>query len=154
MNQNQSQFNAAAIAQQFTNNCNQFYNLLSQNQNENLLAIKNQLNQELQTYQQEGILTGPQKIHPYSIILLDEMEKAPDDVLKALLGLMDEGTLKDSTGEEVSFKNSIIVFTTNMSTTTTKTHTQQNVGSGIHISVGCFVITTNQKRTSTLIVEI
>ena len=40
MNQNKSQFNAAAIAEQFTNNCNQFDNLLSQNQNENLLAIK------------------------------------------------------------------------------------------------------------------
>lgn len=64
-------------------------------------------------HEREGILTGPQKVHPYSIVLLDEMEKAPDEVLKALLGLMDEGTLKDSSGEEVSFKNSIIVFTTN-----------------------------------------
>lgn len=64
-------------------------------------------------HEQEGILTGPQKVHPYSIVLMDEMEKAPNEVLKALLGLMDDGMLTDSTGQEVSFKNSIIVFTTN-----------------------------------------
>jgi ATP-dependent Clp protease ATP-binding subunit ClpC len=64
-------------------------------------------------HEQEGILTGPQKVHPYSIVLFDEMEKAPDEVLKALLGLMDEGTMTDSTGEQVCFKNSIIIFTTN-----------------------------------------
>jgi ATP-dependent Clp protease ATP-binding subunit ClpC len=52
-------------------------------------------------------------VHPYSIILLDEMEKAPDEVLKALLGLMDDGLLTDSTGQEVNFRNAIIVFTTN-----------------------------------------
>lgn len=64
-------------------------------------------------HEKDGMLTGPQKVHPYSVILLDEMEKAPDEVLKALLGLMDEGIMKDSSGEEVSFKNAIIVFTTN-----------------------------------------
>ena len=62
---------------------------------------------------EEGTLTGPQKLNPYSVVLMDEMEKTTNEVIRALLGLMDNGKMTDSSGEEVSFKNSIIVFTTN-----------------------------------------
>lgn len=66
---------------------------------------------------EEGQLTGPQKLNPYSVILFDEMDKASDAVIKGLLGLLDNGYLYDSTGEKVSFKNAMIIFTTNFGAT-------------------------------------
>lgn len=50
---------------------------------------------------------------PYSVVLMDEIEKAHPDVLSALLQLIDEGVLKDSTGKEASFRDSIIIATSN-----------------------------------------
>ena len=57
MNQNQSQFNAAAIGEQFKTTCNKFDRLLSQDQDEKLLAIKQQLHQHLEAYKKDGVLT-------------------------------------------------------------------------------------------------
>ncbi len=57
MNQNQSQFNAAAIGEHFKVTCNKLDNLISQNQDEKLLAIKQQFHQNLETYKKDGVLT-------------------------------------------------------------------------------------------------
>ena len=52
--------------------------------------------------------------HPYSIVLLDEVEKAHPDVFNLLLQVMDEGRLTDSLGRHVDFKNTIIIMTSNV----------------------------------------
>lgn len=65
-------------------------------------------------YEEGGYLTEAVRRRPYSIILLDEIEKAHHDVFNLLLQLMDEGRLTDSQGRTVDFKNSIIVMTSNI----------------------------------------
>ena len=52
--------------------------------------------------------------HPYSVVLLDELEKAHGDVFNMLLQVMDEGRLTDSLGRKVDFKNTIIIMTSNI----------------------------------------
>lgn len=64
-------------------------------------------------HERDGVLTGPQALHPYSVVLFDEIEKAPDEVLKALLGLLDDGEMVNSRGEQIPFNNAMIIFTTN-----------------------------------------
>ena len=59
-------------------------------------------------------LTEAVKRKPYSVILLDEIEKAAPDVLNILLQILDEGQLKDSKGRRIDFKNTIIVMTSNI----------------------------------------
>ena len=54
------------------------------------------------------------KRHPYSIVLLDEIEKANKDVFNLLLQVMDEGRLTDSNGSTVDFKNTVIILTSNV----------------------------------------
>ena len=51
---------------------------------------------------------------PYSVVVLDEIEKAHPDVFNILLQIMDEGTLTDSLGHKVSFKNTILIMTSNV----------------------------------------
>ena len=58
-------------------------------------------------------LTDKVKRHPYSIILLDEIEKAHPDVFNILLQVLDDGRLTDSQGNTVSFENTIIIMTSN-----------------------------------------
>jgi ATP-dependent Clp protease ATP-binding subunit ClpC len=65
-------------------------------------------------YEEGGILTEKVRRHPYSVILLDEIEKAHPDVYNLLLQVMDEGHLTDSLGHKVDFKNSILVMTSNI----------------------------------------
>ena len=65
-------------------------------------------------YEEGGYLTEAVRRRPYSIILLDEIEKAHHDVFNILLQLMDEGRLTDSQGRTVDFKNCIIVMTSNI----------------------------------------
>ncbi|MBN2546134.1 MAG: AAA family ATPase [Spirochaetes bacterium] len=65
-------------------------------------------------YDEGGQLTELVRRSPYSIILLDEMEKAHEDVFNIFLQIFDEGRLTDSQGVEVSFKNSIIIATSNL----------------------------------------
>ena len=64
-------------------------------------------------YDDAGQLTEKVKRHPYSIILLDEIEKAHPDVFNILLQVLDDGKLTDSQGNTVSFANTIIIMTSN-----------------------------------------
>ncbi len=65
-------------------------------------------------YDEGGQLTERIRRAPYSIVLLDEMEKAHEDVFNIFLQIFDEGRLTDSQGVETSFKNSIIIATSNL----------------------------------------
>ncbi len=68
-------------------------------------------------YDDAGQLTEKVKRNPYSIILLDEIEKAHPDVFNLLLQVLDEGRLTDSQGNTVSFENTIIIMTSNAGST-------------------------------------
>lgn len=65
-------------------------------------------------YEEGGQLTEKVRRHPYSVVLLDELEKAHTDVFNMLLQVMDEGRLTDSLGRKVDFKNTIIIMTSNI----------------------------------------
>ena len=65
-------------------------------------------------YEQGGQLTEAIRRKPYSIILLDEIEKAHVDVLNVLLQILDDGRLTDAQGRVINFKNTIIIMTTNI----------------------------------------
>lgn len=65
-------------------------------------------------YEEGGQLTERVRRHPYSIVLLDEVEKAHPDVFNLLLQVMDEGRLTDSLGRHIDFKNTIIIMTSNV----------------------------------------
>jgi ATP-dependent Clp protease ATP-binding subunit ClpC len=65
-------------------------------------------------YEEGGQLTEAIRRSPHSVILFDELEKAHEDVLNLLLQIMDEGTLTDGKGRTVSFKNNILVMTSNI----------------------------------------
>ena len=65
-------------------------------------------------FEEEGMLTKRVRKNPYSIILLDEIEKAHPDVINILLQILDEGNLTDSTGRKINFKNTIIIMTSNV----------------------------------------
>ncbi len=65
-------------------------------------------------YEEGGQLTEAVRRKPYSVVLLDEIEKAHPDVFNLLLQVLDEGTLTDSQGKAVNFKNTIIIMTSNI----------------------------------------
>ena len=65
-------------------------------------------------YDEGGQLTEAVRRRPYSVILLDEMEKAHPDVFNILLQVLDDGRLTDGQGRQVSFKNTIIIMTSNV----------------------------------------
>jgi ATP-dependent Clp protease ATP-binding subunit ClpC len=67
-------------------------------------------------YEEGGQLTERVRRKPYSIILLDEIEKAHPDVFNILLQVMDEGRITDSLGRRIDFKNTIIIMTSNVGT--------------------------------------
>lgn len=64
-------------------------------------------------YEEGGQLTEKVRRHPYSIVLLDEIEKAHPDVFNTLLQVMDEGRMTDGNGTTVDFRNTIIILTSN-----------------------------------------
>ncbi len=64
-------------------------------------------------YEQGGLLTDAVIKHPYAVVLLDEIEKAHEDVYNILLQVMDHGTLTDNNGRKADFRNIILVLTTN-----------------------------------------
>ena len=64
-------------------------------------------------YDDAGQLTEKIRRHPYSVVLLDEIEKAHEDVFNILLQIMDDGRITDSHGKVVSFENAIIIMTSN-----------------------------------------
>ena len=65
-------------------------------------------------YGETGLLTEGVKRNPYSVVLLDEIEKAHPDVVQVLLQLLEEGTVADSTGETINFRNTIVIMTGNI----------------------------------------
>ena len=65
-------------------------------------------------YEEGGQLTEAVRRHPYSIVLLDEIEKAHPEVFNILLQVLDDGRITDSKGNLVSFKNTIIIMTSNI----------------------------------------
>ena len=67
-------------------------------------------------YEEGGQLTEKVRRHPYSVVLLDEVEKAHPDVFNMLLQVLDEGCLTDSLGRKVNFKNTIVIMTSNIGT--------------------------------------
>lgn len=65
-------------------------------------------------YEEGGQLTEAVRRHPFSVVLFDEIEKAHTDVFNIFLQILDEGTLTDGQGRHVSFKNTIIIMTSNI----------------------------------------
>lgn len=65
-------------------------------------------------YEQAGELSEQVRRKPYSVVLLDEIEKAHPDILNILLQVLDEGELKDNQGRNINFKNTIIIMTSNV----------------------------------------
>lgn len=80
-------------------------------------------------YDEGGQLTERVRRHPYSVVLFDEIEKAHPDVFNLMLQIFDEGHLTDSLGHKVSFKNTIIILTSNVGSRQVK-----EFGSGIGFS--------------------
>lgn len=77
-------------------------------------------------YEEGGILTEKVRRKPYSVVLLDEIEKAHPDVFNLLLQVLDDGILTDSLGHKVDFRNTIIIMTSNIGARDIK-----NLGRGI-----------------------
>ena len=77
-------------------------------------------------YEEGGQLTEKVRRRPYSVVLLDEIEKAHPDVFNLLLQVMDEGRLTDSLGRRIDFKNTLIIMTSNIGTRQLK-----DFGSGV-----------------------
>jgi ATP-dependent Clp protease ATP-binding subunit ClpC len=64
-------------------------------------------------YEEGGVLTEAVRRHPYSVVLLDEIEKAHPDVFNLLLQLLEEGELSDNLGHIVNFRNTVVIMTSN-----------------------------------------
>ena len=65
-------------------------------------------------YEEGGQLTEAVRRRPYSVILLDEIEKAHPEVFNILLQMLDDGRITDSQGRMVNFKNTVIIMTSNI----------------------------------------
>ncbi len=77
-------------------------------------------------YDEGGQLTEAVRRHPYSVILLDEVEKAHPDVFNILLQVLDDGRLTDGQGRVVNFKNSIIIMTSNIGSQIIRDHAAES----------------------------
>ena len=64
-------------------------------------------------FEQGGQLVDAVRTHPYSVVLLDEMEKAHEDIYNILLQVMDHATLTDNTGRKADFRNTVLILTSN-----------------------------------------
>ncbi|HKK43971.1 MAG TPA: ATP-dependent Clp protease ATP-binding subunit [Balneolaceae bacterium] len=82
-------------------------------------------------YEEGGMLTEKVRRKPYSVVLLDEIEKAHPDVFNILLQVLDDGILTDSLGRKVDFRNTIIIMTSNIGARDIR-----NLGKGIGFSAG------------------
>ncbi len=82
-------------------------------------------------YEEGGQLTEKVRRRPYSVVLLDEIEKAHPDVYNMLLQVLDEGCLTDSLGRKVDFKNTIVIMTSNIGTRELK-----DFGTGVGFHTG------------------
>ena len=79
-------------------------------------------------YDEGGQLTEQVRNHPYSVVLLDEAEKAHQDIFNLMLQVFDDGYLTDSKGRKVDFKNTIIIMTSNLGAT--RLRDEKSVGFG------------------------
>jgi ATP-dependent Clp protease ATP-binding subunit ClpC len=79
-------------------------------------------------YEDSGTLTKAVRRKPYSVILLDEIEKAHPDVFNILLQVLDEGHLTDNYGRVIDFKNTVVIMTSNVGA-----RDQQNQGARLHV---------------------
>ena len=80
-------------------------------------------------YEEGGQLTEQVRRRPYSVVLFDEIEKAHPDVFNMLLQILDDGRLTDGQGRTVSFKNTVIVMTSNIGTGMVEKNT---IGFSVH----------------------
>jgi ATP-dependent Clp protease ATP-binding subunit ClpC len=76
-------------------------------------------------YEESGQLTERVRRRPYSVLLLDEIEKAHPDVFNILLQILDDGRLTDSQGRTVDFKNAVIIMTSNMGAERIQAHARK-----------------------------
>lgn len=84
-------------------------------------------------FDNNGQLTEPVRQKPYCVVLLDEIEKAHPDIFNLLLQVMDEGRLTDSHGRTVSFRNTILIMTSNIGS---REVAERGKGVGFHTSTG------------------
>ncbi|HZC84174.1 MAG TPA: AAA family ATPase, partial [Rubrobacter sp.] len=77
-------------------------------------------------YEEAGQLTEAVRRRPYSVLLLDEIEKAHPDVFNILLQILDDGRLTDAQGRTVDFKNTVIIMTSNMGAERIQAHARRN----------------------------
>lgn len=96
-------------------------------------------------YEEGGQLTEKVRRKPYSVVLLDEIEKAHPDVFNILLQVLDDGTLTDGLGRRVDFRNTIIIMTSNIGVRELK-----DFGSGIGFSTTSMKSTEDQLIKSTI----
>ena len=95
-------------------------------------------------FEEEGMLTKKVRNNPYSIILLDEIEKAHPDIMNILLQILDDGILTDSSGRNINFKNTLIIMTSNIGAS--KITENRNLGFGNN--------NTNESNKKTVIGEL
>ena len=96
-------------------------------------------------YEEGGQLTEKVRRRPYSVVLLDEIEKAHPDVFHLLLQVLDEGQLTDSLGRRVDFRNTIVIMTSNIGTRQLK-----DFGQGVGFSTSAKQSSTNEYAKSVI----
>ena len=99
-------------------------------------------------YENGGQLTEKVKRKPYSVILLDEIEKAHPDIFNTLLQVLDEGHMTDGTGRKVDFKNTVIIMTSNVGV-----KQLQEFGNGIGFGFATAARVEKQKELANQILE-
>ena len=77
-------------------------------------------------YEEAGQLTEVVRRKPYSVVLLDEIEKAHPDVFNLLLQILDDGRLTDAQGRTVDFKNTVVIMTSNLGAERIQAHARRN----------------------------
>ncbi len=88
-------------------------------------------------YEEGGQLSEAVRRRPYSVVLFDEVEKAHPDVMNLLLQILEEGTITDSLGRKIDFRNTIIIMTSNVGASTIKRQTTLGFGA---MTVGLLVV--------------
>lgn len=96
-------------------------------------------------YEEGGQLTEQVRRKPYSVVLLDEIEKAHPDVFNILLQVLDDGHITDSLGRKIDFRNAIIVLTSNIGTRQLK-----DFGDGVGFGTSAKVSSTDERAKSTI----
>ncbi len=100
-------------------------------------------------YEEGGQLTEAIRRRPYSVVLLDEIEKAHPDVFNILLQVLDDGRLTDNKGRTVNFKNTIIIMTSNIGSSLIQEELEKSDGTNIEMALGNLRIALSEllKRT-------